>query len=170
MPNKRVWARLRSGNNLMQGIPHDYEYYTIELVHEAILTDNDFNSIMQWINASGLTITAYNDAFDSDIVNALLKRVDQLKMMTRLKHLRISLHPNSYKAVQIMQFMNELPSLSYIGFGVELLNDDQIKEFIAIQKTPGWIHLYDSFFKTISFNNADEFVKNNPNLFTPTKE
>lgn len=67
---------------MTRGFPHDYIYYLIQLTGDAIFVDDDFDYIAQWKNAVMIRITAYNNAFNANIVGELLKRIDQLKAMT----------------------------------------------------------------------------------------
>lgn len=88
--NAAVAIRFLYGENPLS----NYSSYLIEYEGTSIPTTDNINSILQWTNATFLSI---QDTKDSVVTcSLLLKRIDEMSLrMTKLKKFRLSLQKNS---------------------------------------------------------------------------
>lgn len=141
-----LYASLRFGPYLTRGMPNTYTDYYVRFGDNAIAITDDISYILQWTGARRLLLLdKHNLAFE------LSQRIEEMRIMSDLMELTLSIQRESYIMLHVATFMTKLPSLQKLNLSVEALKDEEIQEFMEIQKIPKcWKIVYDEENRIIS--------------------
>lgn len=145
-----LYASLRFGQYLTRGMPNTYKDYYIRFRDNAIVTTDDISHILQWTGVRSLFL------FDkSNLAFELSQRIEEMKEMSELVELTLSIQRESYIMLQVRTFMRQLPSLQKLNLSVEALKEEEIEEFMEIQKiSKRWKIVYDEKNRIISYQHV----------------
>lgn len=118
-------ARFNVGEGLYFTLPPNYVNYFIDSGNKVGVTIAELDYIMQWKN------TIFLDIRDrSNVANELVYRVEQMKVMKRLRTLTLRVQRDSYELFDVKPFLEQLPSLRSVTIIADTLNKTELKEFL----------------------------------------
>lgn len=127
----RAEVYFRDGVNPLSGVPKHYGKYSVVYVYPSKPDDENINSILQWKKAINLEI------YDQEnVVITLLHRIEEFSKLDQLSNLKLAMHDENYKQINVATFIDNLLSLDEITFHGYHMTDKQMKEFEVKNKVP----------------------------------
>lgn len=127
-------AYFRHGENPLSGLPTNYYTYNVYYAYPAKPTIENIDSILSWIQVYRLSI---HDS--DDVAVQLTERSAELRRLTQLHDLYVTIQEDTYEKVSVSAFIGNLRSLHEINFYGSQMSTDQMKDFEARNPAPaGW--------------------------------
>lgn len=127
-------ATIASDNNLFQGIPNNYKWYSITVWPTIHITDQNIDYIMQWTKAEVIDFDA-----DNELIMKLAQQTTKLSQFAQLWKLGFQLNHGSYLSLRIHNFLEHLPALDTVQIAKSKMKDDHVEKFLRNQgKLTGW--------------------------------
>lgn len=104
-----VSAVLRSGWDLLLGLPDNYKNYSIQIPNSVNITPTEIDYIFEWKQAAEITVLDVND-----LPYRLALRPHKMKSMHLLWCLQISLNPSTFDSLSLATYFRHLPALELI--------------------------------------------------------
>lgn len=143
-----MWALFKGTDATLTGIPQSYKDYHIIFGLKVKLPTADIDTILRWRTATNIRIVDQNN-----VAYHLIERIDDMSNMNVLEQLSLNLNSDSYKKINVRDFVERLSKLGHIQFTGDSLSEEEIMDFVGRQDLPaGW--------KTEIFSTMVVYTKN----------
>lgn len=139
-------VQFRDGENPLSGVPANYYAYWLHYTYPARPTVANIEHILQWKEAVEITIHDLED-----VTITLLRRINELKQLTKLRRLTLCIQDHSYEQVDVQTLIRNMWFLEEIAFVSYHMTKEQVEDFHrrndVSDKWKSWISGRIIFFK-----------------------
>lgn len=129
--NQGVQISLTLDNTIAFDIPENYKEYKFSIDYDVILTEVNLNALLNCKSATYLSI------YDArDLAYTLMKRIDTLARMTKLKSLKMNINNEYLPHMKLKPFLEQIPSLRFVTFIFQDLREHEVKAYLKDQDIP----------------------------------
>lgn len=136
---KKLFAGYNSGDGRLLGLPTQYNYYFIRMGGEASLNTADFDYIFQWKNLTTFSL----ETPDGNVGNYFNQHMNELATLNQLDEMTFNVVPKTYQQLQVLPFLEQLPSLKYITIVFNSIKNKEMRDYVVSQNIPRtWYTMY----------------------------
>lgn len=125
----RAVAYFRRGESPLGGLPKNYAIYTVHHAAQAHVTAENVDSILSWTNVYKLIV-------DAEIAVQLMARGVELNALEGLYGLYVNVNADTFKRLDVAEFIKHLPTLEGIQFTCSQMTTDDVKDFATRNPAP----------------------------------